>query len=493
MTYTPVLQLNGISKSFQSTQALKGVCFDLRPGEVHALVGENGAGKSTLMRILAGIYQDYDGTYILDGQPADLRNPRVALQHGIGMIHQELSVIPELSVAENLFLGNQPKTSWGAVDWFKMRRLASEELSQAGFDGIDVRRPLSDFPLGIQQVVEMLRVVRSGARILIMDEPTSALSPGEVERLIELIRSLKVQNRSIVFISHFLEDVLRVADRITVLRDGRKVATLDRKEATAGKLISLILGREIESALPATAMAPHSDVLVDVDAISADSFQDVSFQIKRGEIIGMYGPVGAGHFDVARAIFGLYRLNSGRITVDEELLPDGFEAPVAIRHGLAYATESRRQSMFLQNPIYQNITLPHLRRITGVLPCRSREIEAAVGVIEQVNVQPPNPMNVVGNLSGGNQQKVAIARWLTFPPRVFIVSEPTRGMDVGAKNEVLGILRNLRNQGVGILVASSEPETVLAIADRVFAFSRGTMTKAQVNDGITKDTLMRLI
>lgn len=490
---SPIIELKNISKRFSNIQALHNVGFDLYPGETHALVGENGAGKSTLMHILAGIYNIYDGEYFLDGESIRLQDPKDALQRGIGMIHQELSVIPSLSVAENLFLGRQPRTRWGTVNWHEMYRVAAEELDRVGFSHIDVHAPLEQYSLGIQQVVEVLRVIFSGARILIMDEPTSALSPAEVNRLTQLIYTLKQQQRSIVYISHFLEEVLQVADRITVLRDGGTIATLKRDEADADKLISLILGREINARLPVAIKQTDEHVLLDVKNLNADTFSNINLQIRSEEIIGLYGPVGAGHFDVARALFGLYRLDSGTIEIEGQPFPANHTAVYAIQHGVAYVTEARRKSLFLEDTIYKNITLPHLKRISSFSPNLTREIKMAQTVMEQVNVQPPDPLNIVGRLSGGNQQKVAIARWLTFPPKVFIVSEPTRGMDVGAKNDVLSILRNLRNQGYGVLVVSSEPETVLSVADQVITMSRGRITAHLENKELNKDTLMRLL
>lgn len=490
---SPILELKNISKRFNNIQALNNISFDLRPGEIHALVGENGAGKSTLMRILAGIYQEYEGTYVLDRAPIYLKSPKDALQRGIGMIYQELSVIPELSVAENLFLGRQPRTRMGTIDWQKMNRVAKNELAQLGFDDIKVKLPLEHYPLGIQQVVEVLRVVFSGARILIMDEPTSALSPAEIERLISLIHTLRKQNRSIVYISHFLEEVLQVADRITVLRDGQGVATLHRDETDANRLISLILGREINAELPRADEQTQSQVLLDIKDLSADTFSNINLQVHMGEIIGLYGPIGAGHFDIAKAVFGLYRADTGTITLDGDRFPTRHSATYAIRRGVAYATESRRKSLLLNDPIYKNITLPHLGRISAFMPRKAKEIKVSQRVIDLVHVHPPDPRNDVGRLSGGNQQKVAIARWLTFPPKVLIVSEPTRGMDVGAKNEVLGILRNLRNEGLGVLLVSSEPETVLAVADQIVTISHGRITGHLANENLDKDTLMRLI
>ncbi|MBX3062699.1 MAG: sugar ABC transporter ATP-binding protein [Anaerolineae bacterium] len=490
-----IIELKGISKQFRSLHALRNVNFDLRPGETHALVGENGAGKSTLMRILAGVYDGYDGEYWLNGKQVHFHSPKEALNAGIGMIHQELSTMPVLTVAENLFLGRQPLTRYGTVDWKKMQQVAQQELTNLGFPEIDVRLPLSSYSLGIQQVVEVLRVILSGAQVLIMDEPTSALSPAEVDRLIQLIDTLRQQKRSIVYISHFLEEVMRVADRITVLRDGSKVGTLERKDASVNQLISLILGREVNATLPsALPEATERDhTLLQVSDLSSDVFSNVSLDVLAGQVLGIYGPIGAGHFDLARAIFGMYRFDQGTVTVDGQLLPRNFSARQAIKHGLAYVTESRRKGLFLDEPIYRNVTLPHLARLGAFVPNRDHELKVAVPAIRRTNVQPPDPLNAAGKLSGGNQQKVALARWLTFPPKVLIASEPTRGMDVGAKNEVLGILRTLRNEHYGVLVASSEPETVLAVADRILVMSHGRVVAQMDNKNLDKEALMRLI
>ena len=489
-----VIELRNISQRFANIQALKDVNFDLRAGETHALVGENGAGKSTLMRILAGIYTGYEGDYILDGQPVRLQSPREALTRGIGMIHQELSVIPELSVAENLFLGRQLLTPYGAIDWRRMHAVAKEELAKVGFEHVDVRTPLGNYALGTQQVVEVLRVMVSGAKVLIMDEPTSALSPAEVERLIQLIDTLRKQNRSIIYISHFLEEVMRVADRITVLRDGEKVATLDKANTSVVDLIELILGRETNATLPeATTTGSHAPLL-EVRDLSADVFQHISLSVAKGEVVGLYGALGAGHFDFARALFGMYRFDSGSVSVDGELLPRRFSASDAIHKGVAYASESRRASLFMEEPIFRNVIIPHLSRIGQfIAPSRKRELGLATPQVQLTGVHPSDPLNPVGQLSGGNQQKVAIARWLPYPPKVFIVAEPTRGMDVGAKGEVLTILRNFRNEGYGVLVVSSEPETVLSVADRIVVMSRGRVVADMPNVSLDKDVLLRLL
>ncbi|MEZ4667950.1 MAG: sugar ABC transporter ATP-binding protein [Anaerolineae bacterium] len=493
MTASSVIELKNISKRFLNLQALNQVDFDLREGETHALVGENGAGKSTLMRILSGVYTEYEGQYTFRGQSLQLQSPGDALHRGIGMIHQELSVMPELTVTENLFLGRHLVNRWGMIDWKRMTSTARDELAQLGFPEIDVNRPLGAYPLGTQQVVEVLRVMMSGAQVLIMDEPTSALSPAETERLLEFVNSLRQSKRSVIYISHFLEEVMRVADRITVLRDGRKIDTLEKQSTSVDELISLILGREMKTATAPVAAASSGQPLMHINNLTADVFKDVSISIGRGEIVGLYGAIGAGHFDLARALFGMYRFDSGSIEVDGLKFPLKFSAAFAIKNGLAYATESRRKTLLMAEAIYRNVTLPHLPRIGGMVVQASKEVEIAEPAIKRVNVQPTDPYNPVGQLSGGNQQKVVIARWLAFPPKVFIMSEPTRGMDVGAKREVLNILQELRTQGYGVLVVATEPETVLDVCDRIFVMSRGKIVSELPNKDLNKDILIRLL
>jgi ribose transport system ATP-binding protein len=489
-----IVQLENISKRFRNLQALENVNFDLREGEIHALVGENGAGKSTLMRILSGVYSEYEGNFRLNGELVQFQSPADALKQGIGMIHQELTVMPELSVAENLFLGWQLKNRWQLMDWKKMNTLAQEELAQLGFEDIDVRKPLGAFPLGTQQVVEVLRVMMSGAKVLIMDEPTSALSPSEIERLMELIDTLRQAKRSIIYISHFLDEVMRVSDRITVLRDGHKITTLDQTSTNVDELISLILGHDVQKSLSLVKSKQEtSEILLTVEDLHSDVFEDVSLNLARGEILGVYGAIGAGHFDLAKAIFGMYRFDRGTIVVDGHKFPKNFSATYAIEHGLAYATESRRKTLMMDEPVYRNIAMPHLKRISKLFSIAQQEIKIAHSAVKRVNLQPPDPLNAVGKLSGGNQQKVVIARWLAFPPKVFVMSEPTRGMDVGAKDEVMRILSEFREQGYGILLISSEPESVLNICDRILVMSRGKVVSELLNDNLHKDTLMRLL
>ncbi len=492
---TPLLELKNISKRFGGIHALKGVDFDLYPGEVHAIVGENGAGKSTLMRILAGVYRPDEGEMYWQGRTIRFQSPRDALDHGVAMIHQELSVMPVLTVAENIFLGHQPTTAQGIIDWKHMYEEADKALQSLGFS-LDVRKKLEEYPLGVHQLVEIARTITSGAQVLIMDEPTSALSPKETDRLLELVRSLAEQGHSVIYISHFLEEVMQVADRITVLRNGEKVATLPAAETTKDALISLILGKEVnffkqsyEGAVVVEETEPHEVILSVRHLTMRRKFEDAAFDLRQGEILGIYGLVGSGHFELGKAIFGLWEYDEGEVLLEGKRLPKG-STREAIDAGIAYVIESRKQGLFLTAPIYQNISLAHLNRITGFLLASNAEVEISQQAIDRVGVRPNNPYLPVGNLSGGNQQKVAIARWMVFPPKVFIASEPTRGMDVGAKEEVLNILRELSEAGVGILVISSEPETILSVAEHILVMSKGRIVADFEGVEVTKDMLL---
>jgi len=491
----PILELKHISKRFGGIQALQDVDFTLYPGEVHAIVGENGAGKSTLMRILAGIHTEYDGQMYWRGEPVYLKSPRDASDHGIAMIHQELSVMPPLTVAENIFLRRQPVNALGLIDWPTMYKDADRALMQLGFS-LNVRKKLETYPLGVHQMVETARTLTSGAQVLIMDEPTSALSPKETSHLLELVRTVSRNGQSVIYISHFLEEVLQVADRITVLRNGERVATMPAAEATKDQLVSLILGKELAffersygSSVVVQEEEPHERILEVRNLSLHRKFEGVSFNLRRGEILGIYGLVGSGHFELGKSIFGLWHYDQGEVILDGEKLPKGSPRR-SIDAGLAYVIESRKSGLFLSAPIYQNISLAHLRRIVGAILTQAPEVAVAQKVIDRVGVHPNDPNKPVGNLSGGNQQKVAIARWLVYPPKVFIVSEPTRGMDVGAKEEVLSILHELSENGVGVLVISSEPETILSVAERIFVMSKGEIVAEFKDIAVTKDMLL---
>jgi ribose transport system ATP-binding protein len=492
---SPILELREITKAFGGVEALQGVDFTLSAGEIHGLVGENGAGKSTLMKIIAGVHTEFAGHFVLDGRETRFRSVRDALAAGIAMVHQELSVAPDLSVAENVFLGGQPTNRFGFVQWRRMAREAGEQLKKFGID-VDPLARLGDLPIGLQQLIEIARVLSSGARIIILDEPTSALSPPEVERLFTTLRRLRDGGTSIVFISHFIEDILRVSDAVTVFRNGRKVTDAQAAATTKAALIEAMIGRGRE-ALEETytddiRLPPSGDrpVVLDVSGLSlARSLRDVSFDVRSGEVLGVYGFMGCGQSELARILFGKLRPDQGALVVggDQKTFRSTADAR---RAGIAFVPESRRAMLFLQEPVYKNISISILDRISSLFLKPSRERSLAARQVEQLQIKPPTVELDLGMLSGGNQQKVALAKWLSYPPRLLVLSEPTRGMDVGAKNDVIHIIRDLRARGIAIIVLSTEPETVLSLADRIIVLKRGAVVHEFADEKISKDRLL---
>ena len=490
----PILQLRGVTKRFGGATALDGVDFDLRPGEIHGLVGENGAGKSTLMKILSGVHAPDEGEIALRGEAVRFGSPAEAKARGIGMIYQELSGMPQLSIAENVFLGRQP-TSGGVVSWKAMRRAAAEQLGSLGLE-LDPTAPLGTLSLGAQQMVEIARVVYSGASIVVLDEPTSALSAPEAERLFAAMDRLKAQGASLVFISHFLEDVIAVADRVTVLKNARKVATLPNRGLTKAKLIELMIGRDAdalaESYESGVELPPPNagKTVLSLRGLTAPgSFQDITFDLHAGEILGLFGNLGAGMTEIARALFGQITPAAGEIVLEGKPIRPRTTRE-AKRLGIAYLSENRRKTIFPRHEIYKNITLAHLDTLLGPLVRQGPEVAIAGDLVKRTGVRPANPLLAAGNLSGGNQQKVVLAKWLTEQPKVLILNEPTRGMDVGAKREVLDLVKALKEEGVAILLLSTEPETVVAEADRVLVMSRGRITREFAGERVSKDRLM---
>ena len=489
-----LLALRGVTKRFGGALALDGVDFDLRAGEIHGLLGENGAGKSTLMKILSGVHAPDEGELILRGAPVRFGSPADAKARGIGMIYQELSTIGALSVAENVFLGDQLINRVGLVDWTRMRAEAAVKLRELGID-IDVTERLGLLPLGAQQLVEIARVVFSGAEVVILDEPTSALSEPEAARLFRFMLELKARGKSLIFISHFLEDVLAVADRVTILKNARRLATLPNDGLTKHQLISLMIGADAKAlaagyesgvTLPTpTASTP----VLETETLSAKDFKDVNLTVRSGEIVGMFGFLGSGMTEVARTLFGQIRPNSGLVRLNGRLIrPRSSQA--AKRLGIAYLTENRRATLFPRHEIYKNITLAHLEHLVRPVFGQRSELTVAAPLVTRTGVRPPNPRLLAGHLSGGNQQKVVLAKWLTRTPKLLILNEPTRGMDVGAKREVLDLVKVLATEGVAILLLSTEPETVLAGSDRIVVMSKGRITKEFAGEPVSKEQLM---
>jgi ribose transport system ATP-binding protein len=491
----PILELHDITKAFGGVEALRGVDFALSPGEIHGLVGENGAGKSTLMKIIAGVHADFSGRFVLDGRETRFRSVRDAHATGIAMVHQELSVAPDLTVAENVFLGNQPTNRLGLVQWRRMAREAGGQLKRFGID-VDPMSRLGDLPIGLQQLIEIARVLSSGARIIILDEPTSALSPPEVERLFATLKRLRDEGTSIVLISHFIEDILRVSDTVTVFRNGRKVAETAASGTSKPALIEAMIGKGRE-ALEETythdiMLPPPTDqpVVLNANGLSlAGRLREVSFDARAGEVLGIYGFMGCGQLELARILFGKLRPDQGALAIAGE--PKAFRSTAGARRaGIAFVPESRRDMLFLQEPVYKNVSISILDRISSLLLKPSRERVIAALQVEQLRIRPAAVDLDLGMLSGGNQQKVALAKWLSYPPRLLVLCEPTRGMDVGAKNDVIHIVRDLRAKGLAIIVLSTEPETVLSLADRVIVLKRGAVVREFANEQISKDRLL---
>ncbi len=494
-TTAPVIELVGVSKSFGGVAALRDVGFVLETGEIHGLVGENGAGKSTLMKIIAGVHGDFIGELRLDGREVRFRSTRDALAAGVGMVHQELSIAPDLSVAENVFLGSQPVNRAGIVQWRRMADEARRLLAGLGLD-IDPGARIGDLPIGLQQMVEIARVLFSGARIIILDEPTSALSPPEVERLFAVLRRLRDDGRSIVFISHFLDDILRVSDTVTVFRNGRKIATTRASETSKAALIERMIGAGHEELgesyradirLDSQSAAP---VVLEARGLSLGrAYREVSLELRAGEVLGLYGFMGCGQIELVRSLFGKLQPDEGALRVAGR--ETRFASTSAARRaGIAFVPESRRAMLFHAEPLYKNTSVSTLERISRFLLKPAREREIARAQIEKLQIRPPRPDALLGSFSGGNQQKVGLAKWLSFPPKVLILSEPTRGMDVGAKEDVVRIVRGLRQDGLAILVASTEPETVLSLADRVMVMKKGAVVREFKNEVISKDRLL---
>jgi rhamnose transport system ATP-binding protein len=471
----PVLAMRGISKRFGATRALDGVSMDLHPGEVHALVGENGAGKSTLIKIMTGVYPPDDGEVLVDGEPVTLHSAADAQARGIAAIFQEPLIFPDLSVAENVFICHRDQGR--VVRWRRMCADAAEILASLDVH-IDPRMPASGLPVAAQQAIEIAKAISLDVRVLIMDEPTAALSAHEVERLFRQVRRLRDAGVAVLFISHRLDEVFELADRITVFRDGRRVASHARGDVTRAELIAAMVGREVSDFYARHDHRAGEVVLRVRDLGRTGAFSGVSFDVRRGEVLGLAGLVGAGRTDVALALFGVAPAEAGTIELDGE--PVEISTPRdALDRGIAYLSEDRRRvGLSLPQSVTANITLPSLGRYVSRLGLVDRRAEraAAEGFRERLRIRTPGLNQPVGLLSGGNQQKTMLAKWLNTEPRVLILDEPTRGIDVGAKADVHGIVDELARAGLAIVLISSDLPEVLAVSDRVLVMREGTQT-----------------
>jgi rhamnose transport system ATP-binding protein len=485
----PRAELIGISKRFAATQALDDVSLELLPGEVHALVGENGAGKSTLVKILAGVHQPDSGTIRLDGEPTQIHGPAHARSLGIAVVHQEPRLFPDLTVAENVFIGHAPSGRLGTIDWRATRR-AAEALFRQLEVHFDVGAPVRGLSMADQQLIEIAKSLSVEARVLILDEPTASLSAHEVERLFTIVRRLRDRGVSVLFVSHRLDEVFELCDRATVFRDGRHVITTPTSELTTADLVRYMVGRTV-SLFPKVE-TPVGDVLLEVENLArAGVFCDIGFSVRAGEIVGFAGLVGAGRTEVARVLFGIDRRDSGVIRLGGT--PVDFASPSAAMHaGIAYLPEDRHQEgLVLDFSIAQNVTLPILPRLfRRFLIDTATERRVADEYTEQFNVRMTGVDQLVGALSGGNQQKVVLAKWLASRPRVLILDEPTRGIDIGAKVEVHRIISELAASGLGIILISSDLPEVLAMSDRILVLHEGRITAEIPRARATEERVM---
>jgi rhamnose transport system ATP-binding protein len=481
--------LTGVSMRFGATQALDDVSLELRPGEIHGLVGENGAGKSTLVKILAGVHQPDAGEIVLDGEPFTLHGPAQARALGIAVVHQEPRLFPDLTVAENVFLGHAPQGALGTIDWSAMRRASSEI-----FAGLGVRMDPGAIVRGLsmadQQLIEIAKSLSIEARVLILDEPTASLSAHEVERLFAIVRQTRARGVAVLFVSHRLDEVFELCDRATVLRDGKHVVTAATKDLTPAELIRHMVGRAVT--LFPKVESPIGDVLLQVDGLSrGDAFRDVSFAVRAGEILGFAGLVGAGRTEVARVLFGVDHADAGEIRLGGEVV--AFSSPsAALSAGMAYVPEDRHQDgLVLDFPIAANVTLPILPRLFPRLlirPAAERRIGSRY--IEQLRIRATGVDQLASALSGGNQQKVVLGKWLASEPRVLILDEPTRGIDIGAKVEVHRIISELAASGLAIILISSDLPEVLAMSDRILVLHEGSVTAEIARADATEEAVM---
>ena len=487
---TVPIAARGISKSFAGVEVLRDVDLDLYAGEIHALLGENGAGKSTFAKIVAGVYRPTRGTLALNGVTVEIPNPIAAQRLGITLIHQEPISFPDLSVAENLVLGRDEGQPLGRVNWGELKRGAEKLMSQLGIS-LDVTRPMRGLSIADQQMVEIARALASDSRLIIMDEPTAPLTPKEVETLFGIARQLRAEGRTIVFISHRLEEVRALCDRVTIFRDGNKIATEDTASLTDADIIRLMIGREVKSYLKKQ-QGEIGAVALKVTALTLPGkFADISFEVRQGEVVGLGGLVGAGRTDVARAIFGVAPATSGTIEIMGQ--PASIAAPAdAVAAGLAFVPEDRAAAgIFRTLSVEQNITAAVPKKIAprGIIR-RAAERVVARESVEKLRIRLATIRQPIGELSGGNQQKAILARWLLTDPSVLILDEPTRGIDIGVKAEFYEMIGELAAGGRAILLISSELPELLALSDRVLVMSEGRLTAEIPRAEATQERVM---
>jgi len=479
----PKLELSGITKSFPGVRALNGVSLELYPGQVTALIGENGAGKSTLVKTLTGIYQPDAGEIRIDGVAATLSTPHVAFEKGITAIHQETVLFDEMSVAENIFLGHAPRTRFKTIDWRQMFKAARALLEKLGATHIDAQMPLKELGIANKHLVAVARAMSIDADIVIMDEPTAALSHKEIEDLFELIELLKREGKAVLFISHKLYEVYKIADRYTVFRDGEMVGKGLLRDTTQDQIVQMMVGRSVDQIFPKRKVEIGETVLTVSGLCHPAEFADISFELGQGEILGFYGLVGAGRSEVMQALIGITRPSAGQVELDRVRVNARSPAD-AVDAGIVYVPEERgQQGVIMDLPIFQNISLPSLHKTSknGILR-RAREFALSREFTRHIDLRAASLSQNTGTLSGGNQQKVVIAKWLATRPRVIILDEPTKGIDIGSKAAVHAFMGELVAQGLSVILISSELPEIMGMSDRIIVMREGRIVVTYQND-----------
>ncbi|MHA7765662.1 sugar ABC transporter ATP-binding protein [Bacillus atrophaeus] len=486
------IDMNDIHKAFGKNQVLSGVSFNLKPGEVHALMGENGAGKSTLMNLLTGLHGLDKGSIRINGKETYFSNPKEAEQNGIAFIHQELNIWPEMTVLENLFIGKEMTSKLGILNTKKMKALAIKQFEKLSVS-LSLDQEAGKCSVGQQQMIEIAKALMTKAEVIIMDEPTAALTEREINKLFEVIASLKKDGVSIVYISHRMEEIFSICDRITIMRDGKTVDTTNISETSFDEVVKKMVGRELTDRYPQR-RPELGDIVLEVrDASKKGSFEHVSFHVRSGEIVGVSGLMGAGRTEIMRALFGIDRLDSGEIWLAGK--KTNIKNPNdAVKKGLGFITENRKdEGLLLDTSIRENIALPSLTSFSpkGVID-QKREASFVELLINRLTIKTASPETHARNLSGGNQQKVVIAKWIGIGPKVLILDEPTRGVDVGAKREIYTLMNELTDRGVAIIMVSSELPEIIGMSDRIIVVHEGKISGEVASREATQERIMTL-
>ena len=486
------LKIESVSKSFPGVQALDNVSMKISAGKVHALMGENGAGKSTLIKILAGAYSKDTGNILFDENKLNIRNPNDSLNYGIKVVYQEISLISEFSVAENIFLDNFPTNSLGVMNWNKLYNDTEELFNRVGFN-LNPKSKISDLSISQQQMVEIARAVFKNASVVIMDEPTSSLTPNEIEKLFTVIKNLKQNNIAILYVTHKIDEIFKIADEVTVLRDGQHISNKLISETNEELIIKDMVGRTVNATFERPKDISRAKSVLKVKQISSkNKIKNVSFDLHEGEILGFFGLMGAGRTELAKAIFGYDKITEGQIEINNNIYKS-FNTSTMVNNGIGYITEDRKGEGIVKDMnLRENMSLPSLKIFEDLFVInQKKEKKAADEYIKKFSVKTPSSERLITLLSGGNQQKVLVSRWLIRELKIIILDEPTRGVDIGAKTEVLSLINDLAKQGLSVLLMTSEMNDLLSLSDRILVMADGKISKEFYRGQVTQEEIFK--